>query len=327
MIDPDPSEIERSGYQYESGLNNIDDGDRIDESIGDGISGTIPERSIQPDAGADQWESEQPTDPDEQASQALEIEDPNAQQLQQSLAIAQAWSDEQLLSIAAEVQDYFKQMPPEPDGNRAKQIHDDLERLNALDRQLRDTVSEQRQALETLGPARSWNYLLGSDPKKVKAAEQRLEKTTAQMAMLGRRIQTTQSTFKAWQQEARTYIAWRDSEKGEQMHLYRDILKLEPLQERIAEIRQAQEAIRQAQEEQRQKQEAMEVLQGWKQMAIQLGRPEAYVQRIQEITEDYKKGQSLTENQRDRLGQDFTDYREQLRQVQVQQQRQRGFSL
>jgi hypothetical protein len=102
------------------------------------------------------------------------------------------------------------------------------------------------------------------------------------------------------------------------------------VQERIGQIYQAQEAIRQAQEAQRQKQEAMEVLQGWKQMAIQLGRPEAYVQRIQEITEDYKKGQSLTENQRDRLGQDFTDYREQLRQAEVQQQRsprQRGFSL
>jgi hypothetical protein len=125
-------------------------------------------------------------------------------------------------------------------GGLCKEPHDELERLNVLDRQLRDTVSEQRQALETLGPARSWNYLLGSDPKKVKAAEQRLEQTTTQRAMLGRRIQTTQSTFKAWQKEARTYIAWRDSEKGEQMHLYRDILKLEPVQERIGQIHRTQ---------------------------------------------------------------------------------------
>jgi conjugative relaxase-like TrwC/TraI family protein len=317
-LEPDTSHAQQSGPQYKGGLNSIDHGDRLDKSIGDGISGVIPERSIQPDSRADEWESEQPTDPDEQTLQALEIEDPTAQQLQQSLAIAQNWSDEQLLSVAAEVQDYFKQPPPEPDGNRAKQLHDDLERFNALDLQLRDTASEQRQALETLGPARSWNYLLGSDPKKVKAAEQRLEQTTTERAILGRRIQITQSTFKVWQQEARTYIAWRDSEKGEQMHLYRDIVKLEPVQERISQIHRTQEANRQAQERQRQKQKGLEVLKEWKEVAIELGRPERHVQIIQEITEAYWNDTPLKEIHRNHMTQDFEDYQE--RQIQIQSQ-------
>jgi hypothetical protein len=74
----------------------------------------------------------------------------------------------------------------------------------------------------------------------------------------------------------------------------------------------------------------MEALQGWKQTAIELGRPEAYVQRIQEITDDYEKGKPLNENQIKRLSFDLADYREQFRQAQIQQQRsprQGGFSL
>ena len=65
-------------------------------------------------------------------------------------------------------------------------------------------------------------------------------------------------------------------------------------------------------------------------MAIKLGRPQAYVQRIQEITEDYRQGKPLSENQHERMKQDLTAYQEQLRQAQVQQQRSPrmgGFSL
>jgi chromosome segregation ATPase len=131
------------------------------------------------------------------------------------MVIAQSWSDDQLLSIAAEVQDYFKQPPSKPDVNRAEQLQGELERLREQDRQLLDRVAQQRQTLETLGPARSWKYLFGSNPQEVKAAEQRLEQTTSQRSVLGRRIQTTQETFRAWQQEARTYMGWRDSDKGE----------------------------------------------------------------------------------------------------------------
>jgi hypothetical protein len=107
------------------------------------------------------------------------------------------------------------------------------------------------------------------------------------------------------------------------MHQVKAIVTLEPVQERIQQVQQTQEAIRQAQERQRQRQEGLEMLQQWQQIAIRLGRPEGYVQRIQEITQDYGRGQSLTEKQVDRLSQDFTDYRELMRQVQIQQQ-QRG---
>jgi conjugative relaxase-like TrwC/TraI family protein len=329
-LKPDSGLTQPSRDQHEDVLNHSNDGDRPNESIGDGISRTVPERSIQPNAGADQWEGERSSDSNEQVPEAPEVEDPQVQQIQRQMAISQTWSDDRLLSIAAEVQDYFKQPPSKPDVNRGEWLYGELERLKEQDRQLRDRVNQQRKELETLGPARSWKDLFGSDPKKVKAAEQRLEQTTSQRSMLGQRIQTTQSTFRAWQQEARTYRGWRDSEKGEQMHQYRDILKLEPVQERITQIHQAQDAIRQAQERQRQKEKALEALQGWQQMAIKLGRPQTYVQRIQAITEEYRQGKPLNDQQRERMKQDLADYREQIRQAQVQEQqsqRHGGLSL
>jgi conjugative relaxase-like TrwC/TraI family protein len=320
-IEPDSGFTQPSRDQHENILNHPNDGDHLDESIGDGFSRTVPELEVQSSARADQWESERSSDSNEQVPEAPKVEDPQVQQIQQQMAIAQAWSDDQLLSIAAEVQDYFSQAPSKPDVNRAEQLYGELERLKEQDRQLRDRVNQQRQALETLGPARSWKYPFGSDPIKVKTAEQQLEQSRTQHESLGRRFQTTQEMFKTWQQEARIYIGWRSGEHGEQLHQYRDILKLEPIQERMGQIHQAQE-------QQYQKEKALKALQAWKQTAIELGRPQGYVQRIQEVTEDYRQGKPLTENQRERLSQDFTEYREQLRQAQAQQQqRQRGFSL
>jgi conjugative relaxase-like TrwC/TraI family protein len=103
--EPDSGVTQPSANQHEDVLNNPDDGDRLDESIGDGVSRTLPERSIQPNAGADQQENEQSGDSDEQTVQAPEVEDPEVQEIQRQMAIAQSWSDDQLLAIAAAVED------------------------------------------------------------------------------------------------------------------------------------------------------------------------------------------------------------------------------
>jgi conjugative relaxase-like TrwC/TraI family protein len=326
-IEPDSGVTQPSANQHEDVLNNPNDGDRFDESIGDGVSRTIPERSIQPNVRADQQENEQSGDPDEQTVQAPEVEDPQVQQLQRHLEIVQSWSDDQLLSIAAAVEDYFRAPPPKPDVEMAQQLQDSLKHLRTQHRQLQGLIREQRETLKDLGPARSWKYPFGSNPKEVQAAEQRLEQTQSQSMTVASRIHQTESAFASWQEEARTYLAWERSDEGQQMHQCRAIVQLEPVQERITQIHQAQEAIRQAQEKQRKRQEAMETLQNWKRTAIQLGRPDAYVQRIQEITDDYGKGKPLNENQIERMSQDLVEHREQLRQAQIQQQRQGGFSL
>jgi hypothetical protein len=75
-LEPDSGQPQQSANQHEDVLNHANDGDRPNESIGDGISGTIPERSIQPNAGADQWEGERSSDSDEQVPEASQAEDP-----------------------------------------------------------------------------------------------------------------------------------------------------------------------------------------------------------------------------------------------------------
>jgi hypothetical protein len=324
-LEPDSGQPQPSANQHEDVLNHPNDGDRLDESIGDGVSRTIPERSIQPNAGADQQESEQFGDPDAQTAQTPEVEDPEVQQIQRHLEIAQTWSDEQLLSIVAAVEDYFRAPPPKPDVEMAQALQDSLKHLRNQYRHLQSLVREQRETLKDLGPAWSWKSPFGSNPKEVQAAEQALEQTKSQSMTVASRIHQTEGAFASWQADARTYLEWEGSDKGQQMHQCREIVQRSPVQERIARIHQAQEQIRQAQEQQRKKQEALNLLKDWKQTAIQLGRPQGYVQRIQEITEDYRQGKPLTENQIERFNQDFADYREQVRQEQAQQ-RHRGFS-
>ncbi|MCG9893578.1 MAG: hypothetical protein MH252_21210 [Thermosynechococcaceae cyanobacterium MS004] len=111
------------------------------------------------------------------------------------------------------------------------------------------------------------------------------------------------------------------------MRQYRDIPKLEPVQKRIAQIRQAQEQVRLAQGKGRQKLETLETLGNWKQIAINLERSDGYGQRIQEITDDYRRSKPLKENQIKAINYDFSAYREQRREAQVQRQRQQEFSL
>ncbi len=268
-------------------------------------------------------------DSDEQETQTPPLEDQQIQPLQHQIPqlqeIAQTWSDEKLLSIAAEVKDYFKQPPPEPDVNEAKQLRAELDRLEMQTQQLQTVASQQRQTVETLGKARSWKYPFGSDPQAVKVAETQLTHTEMKQSAVDKQMRQTRSTFGEWQKGARDYLEWRDSEKGQQMHEYRAIIQLEPVQERITQIHQTQEANRQAQERQRKKQKEIEVLREWKEVAIKLGRPERHVQIIQEITEAYWNDIPLKENHLNHMSRDFEDYQELQRQIQSQSHG-RGFS-
>jgi conjugative relaxase-like TrwC/TraI family protein len=326
-LESDTGLTQRSATQHQNRLDHPHERDRPDGSIGDGVSRTIPERSIQPNVGAHEQTAQQPRDSDEQTAQTPEVEDPAVKQIQQHLQIAQNWSDAELLSIATAVEDYFRAPPPKPDMARGKQLKAELGRLMEQDSHLLNTIAQQLDRVETLGVARSiWNPF-GSNPKDIKAAQEHLEQSKSQRVTLGRQIQQTQSSFASWQAAAKTYLKWDSSDEGKRMHQCRAIVQLEPVQQRITQIHQAQEQIRQAQEKERKRQEALEILRDWKQTAIKLGRPEAYVQRIQEITDDYKKNKPLNENQIEHMSQDFAAHREQIRQAEAQQQRQRGFSL
>jgi hypothetical protein len=232
--------------------------------------------------------------------------------------------DRYLLDYEKQVKEYFKTILPEPDWEEGKRLHTDVNHWSTAYLQAGRVYRDCQEEVKRLGEPRSFWVPFGSPRQEVEAARGRADESRSELALTKVQLDQVQGKFKKWKTPARQYQEWRHSERGELMHQVRAIVETEPVQERIQQVQQAQEAIRQAQERQRRRQEGLEMLQQWQQIAIRLGRPDGYIQRIQEIIQDYGRGQPVTENQVDRLSQDFTDYREQTRQMQVRQQR--GFS-
>ncbi len=107
-----------------------------------------------------------------------------------------------------------------------------------------------------------------------------------------------------------------------------------PWQAKLDQYRKSIEAQRQRQEQQRlalerqqrlqqQRQHNLELLGQWQEVAIALGKPATYVERIQAVTADYQRGLPLSEQTKAARQQDIATYQQQL---QVQDQH-RGFSL
>lgn len=263
--------------------------------------------------GAREREGEQSGDQPEETASAAQVEE------QRLLVIAQGWSDEELLAAEREVEAYFKRQPSKPNLEEGEWLKAEVERLERNVGQLRELYREQKEYAAFLGPARSLKHPFGSPRNEVEAAQLQMEGTRRRLIRSKQDLGQAERGFGEWRNSAVVYQEWRDGDEGQKMHRYRDIIELELVQVRVVQVRQAQE-------KQHKKQEVMETLQQWQQVAIKLGKSEAYVQRIEEIIEDYGRGQILTEKQVAYCNQDFSDYRKQLGPVQARQ-RQRGFSL
>jgi conjugative relaxase-like TrwC/TraI family protein len=315
-LESDSSSPERQGVEHQGDSDYLrsDDAQRQPIEFVAGVDGIEREVLI---PGEDERTVEQHRDSAEEATQT-EVGETAA-----LIAIACQWSDTELLDYEQQVKEYFKTILPEPDWEEGKRLHTEVNRWSTAYHQAVRVYRDCQEEVKRLGEPRSLWYPFGSPRQEVEAARGRADESRSELALTKVQLDQVQGKFKKWKTPARQYQEWRHSERGELMHQVKAIVTLEPVQERIQQVQQTQEAIRQAQERQRQRQEGLEMLQQWQQIAIRLGRPEGYVQRIQEITQDYGRGQSLTEKQVDRLSQDFTDYRELMRQVQIQQQ-QRG---
>jgi conjugative relaxase-like TrwC/TraI family protein len=315
-FESDSSPLERQGVEYQGDSDYLrgDDAQRQSVEFVAGVDGIEREVLI---PGEDERTVEQHREPAEEAAQT-EVGETEA-----LIAIAFQWSDTELLEYEQQVKEYFKTILPEPDWEEGKRLQTEVNRWSTAYHQAARVYRDCQEEVKRLGEPRSLWYPFGSPRQEVEAARGRADESRSELAVTKVQLDQVQGKFKKWKTPARQYQEWRHSERGELMHQVRAIVETEPVQERIQKVQQVQEAIRQAQERQRQRQEGLEMLQQWQQIAIRLGRPEGYIQRIQEITQDYGRGQSLTEKQVDRLSQDFIDYREQTRQMQIQQ---RGFS-
>ncbi len=278
------------------------------------------EQQIHPAARADERTAEQSGDSTEETPEAHSLNETEID-TETKLAIAQAWSDDELLTLDHHVQAYFQQPSPEPDWQVGEQLSATYDLLAQQTQSQAQIVLQRRQELEGLGVRRSWSHPFGTPAQIFDAAMARSDLARTELASLKRQLNQTKQKFLDWQQPAKKYYDWRYSELGEQMHQVKAILDLAPVQERLAQVQQEQ-ARRQRQ------QQGLEVLQAWQEMAMELNKPAAYLQRIQEITVSYQGGEPLSERAKQALQQDITAYLElQERQRQRQQEKEQGFCL
>ncbi|MCG9889756.1 MAG: hypothetical protein MH252_01620, partial [Thermosynechococcaceae cyanobacterium MS004] len=270
------------------------------------------ERQLHVNAGADQQSSEQSRDSDDQGTQAVEVEQ------QRLLAIAQGWSNADLLTVEQRVRSYFSQALSEPNWDRGRQLMAEMERLAKQCEELREIATQQKQEVERLGVARSWKNPFGSPPAEVRAAESQFQQTKRSLKQLKQQLEQAQENFSRWQEPAQRYHKWRYSELGEEMYQSHKVLQLTPVQERIADIRQAQQS-----------QKLLEKFREWRTVAIGLNHSEAYVKRVAEVIAEYSEGHPLSENATAAMNRDFAVYQEwKKQQKQVKPQpKQGGFYL
>jgi hypothetical protein len=144
----------------------------------------------------------------------------------------------------------------------------------------------------------------------VNAAKTNLEESQLSWWQGKQQLEQAQDSFEQWQQPARAYRDWRQSDRSEPLHQLREILNLEPVQERLTQVHQALYQEQKRLEQAQKIQQGLKVMAQWQAAAISLERPEAYIERIQELTVAYRRGESLSEQAIKALTQDLDTYQE-----------------
>jgi conjugative relaxase-like TrwC/TraI family protein len=302
-LEPDSSPTERDRTEHQSNPDHFPSDDREREPVEFIHHPDEPEREIHATARADGQTDEHPRDSAQESAQTASLE-----------AIALQWSDPKLLAIERQVQDYFNQEPPEPDWEQGQQLQVAVKRL-AIEQQQRSRVMNDYKAqVKRLGVPRSWAHPFGASPQEVNAAKANLEESQLSWWQGKQQLEQAQASFEQWQKPARAYQEWRQSERGEPLHQLREILNLEPVQERLTQVHQALYQEQKRLEQVQKIQQGLKVMAQWQAAAISLERPEAYIERIQELTVAYRRGESLSEQAIRALTQDLDAYQERQQQ-------------
>jgi hypothetical protein len=121
------------------------------------------------------------------------------------LAIAQSWSDADLLAIQKQVNDYFQQPPSEPDWQAGEQLSAAYNQLAQQTQSQAQILLQRQQELERLGVRRSWHHPFGSPAQIFDGASDRCELARSELARLKRQLNQAKQTFLDWQRLAQRY--------------------------------------------------------------------------------------------------------------------------
>jgi N12 class adenine-specific DNA methylase len=258
------------------------------------------ERKIFADARTDEREVEQSGSPNQ------EIQPSPLEQ------IARGWTDAELLNREQQVITYFSRSLPEPNWSEQQRLIDEVKRCSTENLKISRETKESKAEVEQLGKPRSILHPFGSPVQKVEAAKERYQTSLLKLYESEQHLNQAQSQLSAWQQPAKAYREWRHGSEGKMMHELKAIIELEPIQNRLTHIHAHQK-----------KSDLLEVLGDWEKMAIALGRPDAYVGRIREVTTEFSMGMPVSDKAIDAMRHDNQAF--QAQQQQGQQSR-KGFS-
>ena len=236
------------------------------------------------DLSENQRQGEQPRTEPAQDSGAVELEE------RRGLTRTEQLSDDELLQLASEFarnRDRLRAIRADrPSPEEKIRLQAQLQGGEVQFERLSGRLQEERAALETLGPRRSFWYPFGSPAQEVDIAEARVQSTLGAMRQLKHQWAEVQRQLDRWEEREQVYQA-RIAPSTHLLQAERD-LALAPVQARLTRIR----AERQRQ---REIQRVTGQLDRWKEIAVALDKSEAYLARIEELKADVRQGQPLSE--------------------------------
>lgn len=240
-------------------------------------------------ARADQWEDEQSRDQPEEDSESTTVTEQ-----QEILTVLHRLDDEKLLVLECDVNTYFKRQPPEPDWSEGERLSEALKQSGQQRKQLLKQGHEMYQHLEELGIPRSLMYPFGASPNEVKKTKAAFKTVERQLYRVQANQEHLEQDLRSWQKAAQRYGEWRDSDLGQKIHRVRDGLKLSSVQERLTQLHGLKE-----------RQQVLQSLQNWEQIAIRLGKPKVYLDRIRGVAADYQQSGVFSDSAMSTMRADF----------------------
>ena len=145
-------------------------------------------------------------------------------------------SDAALAASVQSVDKWRKTRPREPVESHGERLKNKVIELKQQKAKLETEHRLQTDELALLGKPRSLFNPFGPSAELLDYKQQMLSHTQANIRDVERNLSSARATFKAWQQEAKHYLDWLNSQESQQMRQLSKALETPEVQERLLMI-------------------------------------------------------------------------------------------
>lgn len=145
-------------------------------------------------------------------------------------------SDTEIAASVQSVDKWRKTRPREPVESHGERLKNQVIELKQQKAKLETEHRLQTDELALLGKPRSLFNPFGPSAETLDYKQQMLRHTQANICDVERNLSSARTTFKAWQQEAKHYLEWLNSQESKQMRQLSKDLETPEVQERLLTI-------------------------------------------------------------------------------------------